>query len=287
MTRLRSTDIKDIGCALHDYDASLLKKTGHPLRGIAIQAAGISERAMEEGLAAHRVAVAPVTTGEGIIEGFAEAVCQILTHLGAEAFVTTGTDVQGLAEAMGKGATILFCADDDRFVALGFAPRKVIDNTDATARGFVAALDLMAGGLRDRKVLVIGGAGRVGWKAASFLKHKGAQVSAFDIDQHKLESLAMGSNIRVEAELEKSLMRHRFFFDASPAADLIRAKHIRPDTLIAAPGVPLGLTEEAYPLVQERLIHDPLQIGVATMLAEVLVDSESGVPERSPGGNRY
>jgi len=279
MTRLRSTDIKHIGHTLNDYDASLLKKTGYPLRGIAVQAAGISERAMEEGLKAHRVAVVPVATGEGILEGFVEAVYQILTHLGAEAFITTGTDVQGFAEAMEKGATVLFCADDDRFVALRFAPRKVVDNTEATARGFVTALDLMAGGLRDRKVLVIGGAGRVGWKATSFLKDKGTQISVFDIDQPKLETLTRGRNIRVETKLEESLMRHHFFFDASPGADLIRAEHIRPDTLISAPGVPLGVTEEAYPLVQERLIHDPLQIGVATMLAEVVAGSGSDVLE--------
>ena len=279
MTRLRSTDIKHIGHTLNDYDASLQKKTGYPLRGIAVQAAGISERAMEEGLKAHRVAVVPVATGEGILEGFVEAVCQILTHLGAEAFITTGTDVQGFAEAMEKGATVLFCADDDRFVALRFAPRKVVDNTEATARGFVTALDLMAGGLRERKVLVIGGAGRVGWKATSLLKDKGTQISVFDIDQLRLETLTRGSNVRVETNLEESLMRHRFFFDASPGADLIRAEHIRPDTLIAAPGIPLGVTEEAYPLVQERLIHDPLQIGVATMLAEVVAGSGSDVPE--------
>jgi pyrrolysine biosynthesis protein PylD len=279
MTRLRSSDIKDIGTTLNDYDASLLKKTGYPLRGIAIQAAGTSERAMEEGLTAHRVAVVPVTTGEGIIEGFAEAVCQILTHLGAAAFITAGTDVQGFAEAVERGATILFCADDDRFVALRFSPRKVVDNTEATARGFVTALDLMAGGIRDRQVLVIGGAGRVGWKATSLLKDKGAEISVFDIDQPKLEALTKGSNIRVETGLEESLMRHSIFFDASPAADLIRAEHVRPDTLIAAPGVPCGVTEETYPLIQGRLIHDPLHIGVATMLAEVVAVSEPGAPK--------
>ena len=275
MTRLRSSDIKDIGATLDDYDASLLKKTGYPLRGIAIQAAGISERAMEKGLAAHRVAVVPITTGEGIIGGFAEAVCQILAHLGAEAFITTRGDVQGFVEGMERGATILFCADDERFVALRFTPRRVVDNNDATARGFVTALDLMAGGLRGRKVLVIGGAGRVGGKAISLLKHKGAQVSAFDIDQHKLEALARESDIQVEPELEESLMKHRLYFDASPAADFIRTEHLRPNTLITAPGVPLGLTEEAYLLVQERLIHDPLQIGVATMLAEAVADSKT------------
>jgi pyrrolysine biosynthesis protein PylD len=281
MTRLRSTDIKHIGHTLNDYDASLLKKTGYPLRGIALQAAGISEKAMEEGLTAHRVAVVPIATGEGILEGFAEAVCQILSHLGAKAFITTGTDVQGFAEAMERGATVLFCADDDRFVALRFAPRKVVDNAEATARGFVTALDLMAGGLPGRKVLVIGGAGRVGWKATSLLKDKGAQISVFDIDQLRLETLARGNNIRVETKLEESLIRHRFFFDASPGTGLIRAEHIRPDTLISAPGVPLGVTEEAYLLVQERLIHDPLQIGVATMLAEVVAGSKNDVPERS------
>jgi pyrrolysine biosynthesis protein PylD len=273
MTRLRNIDIRDIGSTLRDYDSSLQKKTGYALGGIAIQAAGISEEVMKEGLKEHRVAIVPVTAGEGILGGFTEAVCQILTHLGAEALVTAGKDVQGFAEGMRRDATILFCADDHRFVAFRFTPRKVVDNADATARGFVTALHLMAGGLRDRKVLVIGAAGRVGRKAISLLKQRGARVSAFDIDQHKLKDLAKESDFQVEPELETALMRHRLYFDASPAANLIRAEHLTPNTLVAAPGVPLGLTEQAHALIQERLIHDPLQIGVATMLAEALADS--------------
>jgi pyrrolysine biosynthesis protein PylD len=74
----------------------------------------------------------------------------------------------------------------------------------------------------------------------------------------------------VERDLEEALRRHSIFFDASPAADIIRSEHIQPQTLIAAPGIPLGCTTEAYGLVKDRLIHDPLQIGVATMLAEVV-----------------
>ncbi len=274
MTRLKGTDIQHIGRTLVDYDVSLISKTGCSLKRIAMQAVGISERAMDEGLAANRLAVVPITSGGGIIEGFGETVAEILNHLGGQAFVTRETDVAGFGEGIERGAAILFCSDDHRFVALRFTPLKVVDNADATAKGFVTALDLMARGLWGRRVLVIGGAGRVGWKAACLLKHHGAQVSAVDIDQPGLEARAKGSGVKIEPDLMKALTEYRIFLDASPAADLIRAEHIRPDPLIAAPGVPLGLTEEAGALAQEHLIHDPLQIGVATMLAEALVDCE-------------
>ena len=69
----------------------------------------------------------------------------------------------------------------------------------------------------------------------------------------------------MEKNLEEALGRYTVFFDASTAANIIEAKHIKPETLIAAPGMPLGLTDEAYSLVEQRLIHDVLEIGVAAM----------------------
>ena len=56
----------------------------------------------------------------------------------------------------------------------------------------------------------------------------------------------------------------------------IEAKHIQPTTAIAAPGVPLGLSPEAQTRIESRLIHDPLQIGVATMMAFAVNPSTGG-----------
>ena len=157
-------------------------------------------------------------------------------------------------------------ADDVRFIALSFPLRKITDNAEATAKGYVAALEAMAGGFAQRRVLVIGGAGRVGWNAALSLEKRGAKVAVFDPDQDRAKSLVEGHDIAVERDLEEALRRSTLFFDASPAADIIQLRHVTSETLVVAPGIPLGLTEEAYSVVKGRLIHDVLEIGVATML---------------------
>ena len=100
------------------------------------------------------------------------------------------------------------------------------------------------------------------------LKHKGAKVAAIDLNQDRMESLGKEHKIIVERNLEEALGRYTLFFDASTSANIIQAKHIKPETLIAAPGMPLGLTEEARSLVKERLIQDVLEIGVATMFIQ-------------------
>jgi pyrrolysine biosynthesis protein PylD len=270
MTRLTEENIRDIGATLKQYDESLFRKTGHSLKQIAIQAAGISEKAFKDALVLNVAAVVPVTCGQGMIEGFAGSVRAILHHLGARTVRPRGADIAGIAEAVEKGVTVVFCSDDDRFVAINLPQLRVVDNTEATVKGYVTALELMAGGLSGRQVLVIGAAGQLGWKAVDLLETKGAEVAAFDLNQSKLKELTKGRKTGIERDLEEALRRYSIFFDASPAADIIQSDHIRPETLLAAPGIPLGCTMAAYDLVKDRMIHDPLQIGVATMLAEAL-----------------
>jgi pyrrolysine biosynthesis protein PylD len=48
---------------------------------------------------------------------------------------------------------------------------------------------------------------------------------------------------------------------------MIKAHHITSETYVSAPGVPLGLDKDARGKISDRLLHDPLQIGVATMVA--------------------
>ena len=267
MGRLKKEDMVDIREGLSRYDTELVRKTGLSLQEIASRSIGGSEKKTVDTMASRRVAVIPVAVGQGVIEGFVETVAGILSYLGADVFRTEDSDVAGLAEGVERGADIVFLADDNQFIALNLLARRVVYNVEATARGYVAALEAMAGGLDKRGVLVIGGAGRVGWNAVLSLKEKGAKVGAFDLDQDRMGLLAREHHeITLEANLEEALSRYTVFFDASPSADNIRARYVKPETLIAAPASPLMLDGEAYAMVKERLIHDSLEIGVAAML---------------------
>jgi len=247
------------------YDGDLLRKTGLSLMQIACRAAGVKETEARKLLASNLVGVVPVTFGEGKIEGFCEAVAGIVSHLGATPFVTNSSDVAGIAEAIERGAAVVFLADDNRFIALGLSSRSVADNSEATAKGYVAALDALAGGLKNRPVLVLG-AGEVGKKALVALQGLGARAAVHDPDPKKIGGLGTKTGITVEKDLESALKKYSLLIDASPAAGIIRERHIKSDTAIAAPGLPLGLCPGAFVTIGDRLIHDPLQIGVATML---------------------
>jgi len=265
MTRLMSEDIRFIGDDLARYDSELLRKTGLSLRQIACRAAGMDEAEARRSLASVVAGVVPMTSGEGIIVGFSEAVADILGYLGASSFVTDMADVAGLAEAVRRGADVVFLADDLRFVALNLSSRIVADNSEATARGYVAALDALAGGL-ERKTILVLGAGEVGRHAIAAVQALGARVSVYDPDPKKIRDLESEAGLAVEKDLEEALQNFELIVDASPAAGIIKERHIKPDTAIAAPGLPLGLCPGALVSIGDRLIHDPLQIGVATML---------------------
>jgi len=270
MTRLTTADIQHIVTQLADYDRELTAKTGCSLRGIACHAAGIEEERFAVCMKSVIVGVIPVTSGEGAIAGFCSAVGGIVNHLGCKSFITKTTDVAGLAEAFEKEADVVMLSDDDRFVAINLRHRRVTDNTAATACGFVAGLSLMAGGLRQKKTLVIG-CGPLGCSASERLTKMGARLTLYDIDLSRCRRLAKtltersANRIRIENDLDRALCDHQYIIDATPAANIIRLQHIRSNTCIAAPGVPCGLDAEAKSKAFDRLLHDPLQIGVATM----------------------
>jgi pyrrolysine biosynthesis protein PylD len=268
MTRLTEPDITGIVEKLPAHDADLTGKTSLSLREIAMHTADMAEKAWLTAVGRHRVAVIPVTSGQGIIGNFTSAVKGILAYLGVNAFVTEASDVAGLAESIEREASIAILADDNRFIALNFALKRLVDNAEATAMGYVSALVAMARERNSLEVLVVGAAGRVGWSAVRALSQHGAQVAVIDLNRKKIEALVKGYEIRVETDLNEALSRYTMVFDASPAAGIIRAEHIKPETLIAAPGIPLGVSEDAFPLVKGRLVHDALEIGVATMFVQ-------------------
>jgi pyrrolysine biosynthesis protein PylD len=266
MTRLASYDVEEIERELGDYDAGLARKTGRTLRQIAAAAAGITELELIAATASCLAAVVPITAGEGIIQYFAESVRSILAHVGCRAFVTEKTDVAGIAGGVAAGAGILFLADDWRFVALNLRSGVMSDNGEATGRGYAAALAGLAGGLSDEPVLVLG-AGPVGCGAIALLREIGSRPVVYDIDARKARLVGQSTGALVVDDLREALARYRCIVEATPQPSFIDRNDLRPDALVAAPGVPLGLTPGAQASMQDRVIWDPLQIGVATMLA--------------------
>ncbi len=51
-------------------------------------------------------------------------------------------------------------------------------------------------------------------------------------------------------------------------SQVIDADSVSAKTIVAAPGMPCGVTPQATAKLGQRLLHDPLQIGVACMLAD-------------------
>jgi 3-methylornithyl-N6-L-lysine dehydrogenase len=111
----------------------------------------------------------------------------------------------------------------------------------------------------------------VGAAATAMLLNDGAAVAIYDINGERAKNLAVAMDrihhgqLEVETDLQHALARHHLLMDATDAAGFIHARAISDETYIAAPGVPLGLSRAALKKISGRLLHDPLQIGVATM----------------------
>lgn len=271
MTRLRSEDMATIAGDLQAYDADLRRTIGLDLMGIACGAADIDPVEFARLAMATRAAVVPLTLGEGIIEGFSEAIKRIMAHLGFPALVTSEPDVAGIAEAYERQCGLILLSDDQNFIALNTLTRKVVSNSKATGIGYAWGLNIMAGGIRDKRTLVIG-CGPVGCSAAEKLVELGAHVYVHDVNRVKAHRFAeemkdRSKMLNVEKDLDVALRRFRLILDATPAASIITADTIDFNTCISAPGVPIGLTSEALAKVSGRILHDFLEIGVATMAA--------------------
>ncbi|WP_407309012.1 3-methylornithyl-N6-L-lysine dehydrogenase PylD [Desulfosporosinus sp. SB140] len=277
MTRLKEDDIDEISATLSKYDQELLSKTGYKLSELAAYAVGGDlNQANHESL---QIAVIPLTCGQGIIGGFADSVASIINHLGFSAWVTKLPDAGGVAEAVQNGADVLFMADDQRFVAINLHTRVVSENGAATGRGYAAGLERMNHGLKGEEVLILG-AGPVGTSAAFSLAQYGAKISIYEPDLAAGRTLMerfreSGHSLSLESDLNLALQHHHLIVDACPADNIILQYHLREDTMIAAPGIPLGIELTGIKQISPRLIHDPLQIGVAVMMFEAISEDRS------------
>ena len=267
MTRLTEADVTDLTRELEAFEARLLEATGLDLRGLALRSSTEEDRCVQ--LRGSRIAAVPMSAGEGVIPGFTDCVVATLLSLGCDAWATTQTDVSGIEAAVAAGASIIFLADDHRFIALNVADARIVDNDPATADGYVTALETAAGGLKGREVLLLG-LGPVGRAAARRLVALGASVLVTEPDEERV-SAALGVGLEFELiDLAAGLVRCDLIFDACPAAGIIDAGDLRPGTIAAVPGMPSAFTATAQEALGVRHIHEPLAVGVAVMAARAL-----------------
>jgi len=212
------------------------------------------------------VACVPITGGEGIISDFNETVALILREFAnVQAFVTDAVDVAGINEAILKDADLVYIADDDVCLCRNLRTGVTSDNGFATGRGFASLLYLSAQEKLDAEVLVLG-AGKVGAGAFHFLQARGAslrwydlkETSAFDMDPTRLAK-------------DWQNQTWKYIIDATTCPTFIDAQHICPGAVIAAPGIPFGVTPAG---VQKAglVIHDELETGIMSMFCEVTQD---------------
>lgn len=262
MTRLITDWLKEPEESFKKYDEKLKKLIGMDIPALAYHAAGLPPVPTDV-IKVNKTAVVRFSTGEGVIGSFAESVATVVRHMGADVFIPEECDVTGIYEALSGGAEILFMADDERFIAVNVKTGSIAENDHATALGYVSGLSVMAGGLAGKEVLQLG-YGRVGKIALDLLINDGARVKIFDLDRAKTARL---DNEKVLVLSEPPLPLSGLILDLTNEGGWLGMKDIADDAKISAPGVPLSLDDEAYCVYQDRVLHDPLQLGTAVMFA--------------------
>jgi pyrrolysine biosynthesis protein PylD len=187
-------------------------------------------------------------------------------------FKTEGTDVAGFSEAVRRRGNLIFAADDEVFAAFNLEKMRTVYNSDATGRAYAAALELIAKGLGAEPVSVIG-VGKVGSAAVDYLTRKGAHIHVFDFNRAKVDYIRAAHSRLVTPcdSVEECFKRARLILLAAPARNIVHENMIREDTVVSAPAIPLGLTKDALKKISwKNLIHDPLELGVATMAVEIV-----------------
>ena len=267
MTRLITDWIKDMEMTAKAWDIKLRDMTGLGYIELASIAAESTVEDILYDMEEYKVAVVPVTSGQGVIGNFAEAVAAIVRSMGYEVFVTERTDVDGLYEASVRDADFALLADDNRYIAINLYNGGVADNNIATAMGYTELLKNMAGDLEDEPVAVLG-YGIIGQLMALNLAEAGDRVAVFDKDSEKRAQAEADGYLWID---EEELKEYKYIADATNEGGWLTADKINTEeVVIVAPGIPLSLDEDAKAAVEGRYIHDMLEIGTATMLGMVI-----------------
>lgn len=267
MTRLKTEWISQIEGSAALWDQKLKKDIGMGYLEIAAAVSDRSTGELKQRAKETKAAVVPVTCGEGVINTFSESVAAIVSVMGAETFVTENTDVNGIYEAAVMGADILYLADEDRYLALNIKSGQTGDNNIATAKGYVALLEQMAGGLQGKQAAVLG-YGMVGRLMCASLKLKGAKPFVYDKSRfYQKDAEAMGYTWIADISQLKDFT---LIADATSEGGWLSSRFLNDDVRIAAPGLPFSLDDEACGKLSGQYINDMLEIGTAAMFGLVL-----------------
>lgn len=268
MTRLCASDVLPIISEGKDYDILIKQALGLELPALAARVGCLEEETLKRRLKDRRAAVISISSGGGVVEGFARSVANIVNRLGLQAKVMGEADEAGFAEARQWGAEILLYADDDHFVAQDLVGGFTADNNPGTSLVYAAALEAMAGGLKGRELVLLG-LGIIGRGAVSRLLEMGATPLLYDLDTEAAnQALETGAELLNGPEdLKRALSRTNLIYEATPVAEALAEALWPLHPVVAAPGVPLSWPRAwLKPGERGRLWHDPLQSGVAGML---------------------
>ncbi len=271
MTRLVEDDVRALTARLDQVERALVSLTGCDLVALAARACGVGEGVARDALAHAAVAAVPITSGEGLIPGFVECVAAICAHLGCRARVTAATDVAGFAEALTGGDDLVFAADDRRFLALRLGTPR--GGRRRPLHGARLRSGPRCGGRagRLRRQARAGDRPRSGRPRRRRTPRRARRPRAGLRDRRRppgrRHELAAGQR---RSSLADGLARSRLVLDATPAPDLIDADWVGSDGVVCSPGLPPGVTAAAARALGERLVHEPLALGVAAMAVEAL-----------------
>ncbi|WP_409969968.1 3-methylornithyl-N6-L-lysine dehydrogenase PylD [Bengtsoniella intestinalis] len=260
MTRLTQGDIFAETHALLAYEQLFQWQTGSTMLAVA-------QRAMEvERLpAACKIAVIPVTSGEGVIGGFSQALVRIFRHCNFEAYITEKTDLGGVLEAQTQNADMIIMADDDCYLMFNVGCKGYAENGYCTGRVFAQALYEGMGQPQAPKSVLVLGAGPVGESAAQRLLELGQAPVIYDIDSEKARLTAA----RVHCPwVEGDMAYHGYHgvVDATTAGGFIGLEDLDQGVVVSAPGVPLGVRPEVADAIP--VIHNTLELGTLAMLCQ-------------------
>lgn len=270
MTRLKTEWIEYMLDGMTEYNRQLKRKTNMDLADLIKDTYHMKNTQFEKTKETNRIAVVPITQGEGIIGSFSQSVAAIVESIGFEASVMEHTDVDGIYEGTRKGCNIFFFADDSRYLALNIKNGKVSDNNYATALGFIKVLKaLMIKDGKDiykEKILQIG-YGIVGREAEKILLEEKIDFDIFDKDFNVIKKLPyrkLTDNCQIKD--------YNYILDFTNEGGWLIKEDLSQNLLYVSPGVPYSMNDEAEKLFKDRAVHDNLEIGTAIMLGEVIAD---------------
>ena len=267
MTRLITEWVRQVIDNLNDYDNQLKECFNYSLLDLAASTVRINPWDLQKQICCLKVAVVPITAGQGIISDFAQSVAAIIKYLGASVIVTEQTDVCGIFEAYQEGSDVIFMADDIRYIAFNCHNGKMAENNDKTALGYSCALAKAVGGLKGKKILLIG-LGLVGKSALKHLKNMGAECILYDTNSDLLAEYAKNGYAVINDK--KEISGYQYIFEATPCGEWLSADLLQSAKMIVSPGVPCCLDVQSRSRYKHHFINDYLEIGTAAMLAGVL-----------------